>query len=179
MEYYRNILHQQERTHEPFERSLSIEGDYIDLYGISEPISMKSHRLEVGKSISTLWGLKSVDITDDGKWIVELPNGSTTVLNDNSPGNDDANNQVLGNGIPKYRMGLTNTFRYKNLDLSVVMNGAFGFQIWNLQRMFYENPNIAYNVLESSLDDVYGKRSLGTTLQSAVSYYVEDGDYLK
>lgn len=157
----------------------TIEGDYINLYGISEPISMKSHRLEVGKAIGTLWGLKSVDISEDGLWVIELPNGTRTTLTDNALGNDDANNQVLGNGIPKYRLGLTNNFRYKNFDLSVVMNGAFGFQIWNLQRMFYENPNISYNVLKSALDNVYGKRQLAYTRQTAVSYYVENGDYMK
>ena len=78
--------------------------------------------------------------------------------------------------------GWNNTVRYKNWDLSVLMRGAFGFQILNFQRMFYENsqPQILgnYNVLLSAFDKVYGKTRL-TNSQAYVSYYVENGDYWK
>ncbi|MBT1685967.1 SusC/RagA family TonB-linked outer membrane protein [Dawidia soli] len=155
-----------------------IEGDYINTGDAGDPISMSTHRVEVGQPLGNFWGLKSVDISEDGLWVIELPNGERRVMDDNVL-SQDPNRQILGNGIPKYRVGWTNTFRYKNFDLSVVMNGAFGFQILNFQRMFYENPNINYNVLESAFDNVYGKRLLGYTRQAYVSYYIEDGDYLK
>ncbi|WP_084137953.1 SusC/RagA family TonB-linked outer membrane protein [Chryseolinea serpens] len=155
-----------------------IEGDYINEYGISEPISMASHRLEPGKPLGNFWGLKSVDITDDGMWVIELPDGTRQTMTSNSMATDK-NSQVLGNGIPKYRAGWINTMRYKNFDLSVVLSGAFGYQIMNQQRMFYENPNINYNVLSSAMDNVYGKRRLGYLNQAFVSYYIENGDYVK
>lgn len=139
---------------------------------------MTSHRLEPGQPMGNFWGLKSVDISEDGLWIIELPDGTKQTMTNNSMA-IDANSQVLGNGIPKFRLGLTNSFRYKNFDLSVVMNGAFDYQIMNQQRMFYENPNINYNVLKSAMDKVYGKRRLGYLNQAFVSYYLEDGDYLK
>ena len=44
--------------------------------------------------------------------------------------------------------------------------------------MYYENPNIQYNVLNSAFDKVYGKANLGES-QEYVSYYIEDGDYWK
>jgi TonB-dependent starch-binding outer membrane protein SusC len=155
-----------------------IEGDYVNEYGISEPISMVSHRLEPGQPFGNFWGLKSVDISEDGMWIIELPDGTRQTMTSNSMATD-ANSQVLGNGIPKFRAGWTNTFRYKNFDLSIVMSGAFRYQIMNQQRMFYENPNINYNVLRSAMDNVYGKRKLAYLNQAFVSYYIEDGDYVK
>ncbi|MBL3657125.1 SusC/RagA family TonB-linked outer membrane protein [Fulvivirga sediminis] len=154
------------------------EGDFIDEYGVGDPISTVSHRLEPGQPIGNFWGLKSVDINEDGLWVIELPNGETEVMQSNAFSIND-NKQYLGNGIPKYRAGWTNTFKYKNFDLSVVLNGAFGFQLMNQQRMFYENPNINYNVLKSAMDDVYGKRRLGYKSQTFVSYYIEDADYVK
>ncbi|MNF73237.1 TonB dependent receptor [compost metagenome] len=153
-----------------------IEGNYINVGNTGDPISFSTHRLEVGQSIGNFWGLKSVDITDDGKWIIETKDGTRKTLNETLY-NDD-NKQYLGNGIPKFNAGWTNTFKYKSFDLGVVLVGAFGFQILNYQRMFYENPTINYNMLDSSQDLVYGKAKLNYS-QTYVSYYIEDGDYVK
>lgn len=153
-----------------------IEGDYLNWGNTGDPISFSTHRLEVGQSIGNFWGLKSVDITDDGKWIVELPDGTRQTLTTGMY--NDSNKQYLGNGIPQYYAGWTNTFTYKKFDLSVVLTGAFDFQILNTQRMFYENPTIAYNMLDSAHDKVYDKSVL-TYNQTYVSYYIEQGDYVK
>lgn len=153
-----------------------IDGNYINVGNAGDPISFSTHRLEVGQSIGNFWGLKSVDITTEGKWIIETKDGTRKTLTETLY-NDD-NKQYLGNGIPKYNAGWTNTFRYKQFDLGVVLVGAFGFQILNFQRMFYENPTINYNMLDSSQDLVYGKTKLNYS-QTYVSYYIEDGDYVK
>ncbi len=161
----------------------SIENEFVNTGNTGDPISFATHRLEVGQSIGNFWGLKSVDITqgmskpeDNGKWIIELPDGTRKTLTTEMY-NDD-NKQYLGNGIPKYLAGWTNTFTYKKFDLSVVLTGAFDFQILNTQRMFYENPTIAYNMLDSAFDKVYGKSVLNYN-QTYVSYYLEKGDYVK
>ena len=153
-----------------------IEGNFINTGNAGDPISFTTHRLEVGQPIGNFWGLKSVDITDDGKWIIETKDGTRKTLTPDLY-NDD-NKQYLGNGIPKFNGGWTNTFKYKQFDLGVVLVGAFGFQILNYQRMFYENPTINYNMLDSSQDLVYGKTKLNYS-QTYVSYYIEDGDYVK
>jgi TonB-dependent starch-binding outer membrane protein SusC len=154
----------------------AIEGNYLNTGNCGDPISFPTHRLEVGRSIGNFWGLKSVDITDDGKWIIETPKGERKTLDKTMY--NDASKQYLGNGIPKVNMGWTNTLTYKNFDLSMVLSGAFGFQILNFQRMFYENPNINYNMLSSAFDKVYGKAVLNYE-QTYVSHYIEDGDYVK
>ncbi|MTK53988.1 TonB-dependent receptor [Paludibacter sp.] len=153
-----------------------IEGNFIEAGNCGDPISFATHRLEVGKPIGNFWGLKSVDITSDGKWIIETPKGERKTLTPEMYTN--TYKQYLGNGIPKVNLGWTNTFHYKNLDLSMTFNGAFGFKILNFQRMFYENPNINYNMLKSAFDKVYGKAVLNYP-QTYVSYYIENGDYLK
>jgi TonB-linked SusC/RagA family outer membrane protein len=153
-----------------------IEGNFINTGDCGDPISFPTHRLEVGKSLGNFWGLKSVDISDKGKWIIETPAGEKKELDKTMY--NDKNKQYLGNGIPKFNAGWVNTFRYKNIDLSLVFNGAFGFKILNFQRMFYENPNINYNMLRSAFDKVYGKSVLNYE-QTFVSYYIENGDYVK
>ncbi len=139
-----------------------------------EPIQIETHRIKIGGPIGDFYGLRSVDITDDGIWIIEKPDGTRIPATESST--DDR--QVLGNGIPKYYLSWNNNFRYKNFDLSVNMRGAFGYQILNFSRMFYENPTIGYNTLNSAFDKVYDKAVL-KDVQRFVSYYVEDGDYWK
>lgn len=153
-----------------------IQGNFINTGDAGDPISFSTHRLEVGQSIGNFWGLKSVDITTDGKWIIETEDGTRKTLTPDLY-NDD-NKQYLGNGIPKFNAGWSNTFKYKRFDLGVVLNGSFGFQILNFQRMFYENPNINYNMLSSAHDKIYGKTQLNYS-QTYVSHYIEDGDYVK
>ncbi|MEM0576843.1 SusC/RagA family TonB-linked outer membrane protein [Flavobacterium polysaccharolyticum] len=153
-----------------------IEGDYINRGNTGDPISFETHRLEVGQSLGNFWGLKSVDITNDGQWIVELPDGTRKTLDPSMY--NDTNKQYLGNGIPQYYAGWTNTFSYKKFDLSMVLTGAFDFQILNSQRMFYGNSKTEYNMLSSTYDKVYGKAVLNYN-PTYVSYYIEQGDYVK
>ncbi len=139
-----------------------------------EPIQIETHRLEIGSEIGNFYGLRSVDITEDGIWLIETPEGEIIPATESST----ADRQVLGNGLPKHYMSWNNNFRYKNWELNMNLRGAFGYQILNFQRMFYENPTIGYNTLDSAYDKVYGKAVL-SDVQRFVSYYVEDGNFIK
>lgn len=140
-----------------------------------EPIQVTTHRVDIGGPIGNFYGWDSVDITEDGEWIIK--NGDGELIPAGEAGAGDRT--VLGNGIPKHFLSWDNTFRYKNIDLNVTMRGAFGFQVLNFQRMYYENPRVVqYNMLETAFDDVFGKARLNQDL-AYVSYYVEDGDYWK
>lgn len=153
--------------------------NYMNTGYLGDPISVPTHRLEVGKSMGNYWGLKSVGISDKGLWMIENPaTGEAEEFTANML--NDKYRQYLGNGLPKLNMGWNNTFKYKNWDLSMQMNGQFGFKILNEQRCFYENNSIAYNRLKSASDLVYGKRTLSSAQsQTFVSYYLEKGDYMK
>jgi len=143
--------------------------------GTGEPIQQSTHRVCVGEQIGDFFGWKSVDIDTSGAWIVQDTSGHNIPIKNAKA----ADRQVLGNGIPKQYAAWNNSVRYKNFDLDVNMRGAFSFQILNFQRMYYENPKILqYNMLKSAFDPVYGKRTVNYDL-AYVSYYVEDGDYMK
>ncbi|RYE27080.1 MAG: TonB-dependent receptor [Sphingobacteriaceae bacterium] len=51
----------------------------------------------------------------------------------NNDGKIDINDQTaLGNPNPKFTYGITNTFNYKNFDLSIFLNGSYGAKIFNV-----------------------------------------------
>ena len=63
---------------------------------------------------------------------------------------------VIGNGQPKWYLAWTNTFNYKNFDLSFMLKGRFGYDILNRLKMFYSNMTTlqaGYNVLNSTFED--------------------------
>ncbi len=155
--------------------------DYFYTGYVGEPIQTTSHIVKVGLPIGTFYGLKSIDITDDGLWIVEGKDPKTGEWGPVRADQTDATSwQVLGNGIPKHYLNWNNTFSFYGFDLSINMRGAFGFQILNYQRMYYENakPSLNYNRLNSAFDKVYGKSPVLDD-QRYVSYYIENGNYWK
>jgi TonB-dependent starch-binding outer membrane protein SusC len=155
-----------------------IQGGYFYTGYIGEPIQETTHRVEEGQEIGNFWTYKSIDIDDDGHWIILGQDGNPKPVADATA--DDK--RVTGNGLPKYFLSWNNTFTYKNLDLEINMRGAFGYQIMNESRIFYETPsNLSRgNILNSALDNVYGKRPLNDFEDyKMLSYYIEDGDYWK
>lgn len=89
--------------------------------------------------------------------------------------------QYLGNALPKVYLGWTNNLRYKDFELSLQFTGQFGFKILNEARAYYECNSVAYNRLKSVEDNPYGSEySLSSSqMQTFVSYYLENGDFLK
>lgn len=149
--------------------------DYFNTGYTGEPIQTYTHRVEVGKPIGEFYGWESVDIDSTGAWIILSKDNKRISIRDASE--DDK--RYLGNGIPKYHLSWNNSFQYKNFDLSINMHGAFGFQILDFIRMFYEDPrNTQYNMLKSAFDKVYGKYRLNYDL-AYVSYYLENGNFWK
>ena len=148
--------------------------DFFYAGGTGEPIQTFTHRVKVGEPIGNFYGYKVVDVTDDGRWLYEDNEGKVTTTK-----GGEANKKVLGNGLPKYYLGFNNNLRYKNLDLAVTMRGAFGYQILNFQRMYYEVPGITqYNQLKSAQEPVFGKVKLNKNEPlEYTSYYIENGDF--
>jgi len=172
----------------------SMTTDWFTSGHTGEPIQTTTHRVKVGDPIGNFYGLKSVGLNADGKWVVERlekddEGNVTNVYYDIAEDAGDEDWQVLGNGVPKHYLNWNNYFRYKNLDVSVTMRGAFGFQILNYQEMYYANPTIQYNVLNSAFDkhpvvDMATGQPTGQEVcindyQRYVSKYIEDGDYWK
>ena len=167
--------------------------------GISDPISTETHCMEVGKPLGDFWGLKFVGYDKDGFALVEASdgNGGWTVKQFNANLNNQENRQRLGSGTPKVILGWGNTFRYKNIDLSMQFTSQLGYKILNASRCFYENNSIAYNRLKSAadlhpainldgtpyIDPETGQQKMVTMSQSMGqgfwSDHLENGDFLK
>jgi len=128
--------------------------NFQEVGGISDPISVATHCMEVGHSLGDFWGLKFVGYDRNGFALVEVSdgNGGWTVKPFNTNLNDKENRQRLGSGTPKVFLGWTNNFSYRDFDLSMQFTGQFGYKILNAQRCFYENNSIAYNRLNSAAE---------------------------
>ncbi|MBR5639327.1 MAG: SusC/RagA family TonB-linked outer membrane protein [Muribaculaceae bacterium] len=105
-------------------------------------------------------GSYTYDIEDiDGDGIIDLENGK--------------DRQICGQATPKALLGTNFSFRYKNFDIVLQMNGAFGHKIYNGTSLTYMNMNSlpGYNVLSDAPE-----RNIAD--QTATDYWLENGDYL-
>lgn len=155
-----------------------LSGGYFDTGGTDEPIQSTTHRVVEGRKIGNFYGYKTVDIDDNGYWIIEGKDGNPKPIASQEP----EDKKILGNGLPKYYVNFNNSLTYKGFDLNVTMRGAFAFQILNMTRMFYAVPVSLTrgNVMKETYDKVYGKVPLNDYQElQYVSYFIEDGDYWK
>ena len=95
---------------------------------------------------------------------------------DNSGDVDIANGKdrrVCGQAMPKVLLGSNINFRFKQWDVTLQINGAFGHKIYNGTALTYMNMNSlpGYNVLaDAPARAIYD--------QTATDYWLERGDYL-
>ncbi len=86
---------------------------------------------------------------------------------------DGGDRYIAGQATPKATLGSNISFRYKDFDIAVQMNGAFGHKIYNATALAYMNMTSFpdYNVMK-------GAPEANITDQTATDYWLEDGDYL-
>ena len=77
---------------------------------------------------NTVWvgDIKFKDLNDDG------------VIDENDRTN-------IGSPMPKFNFGINNTFRYKNFDMSIFINGTYGNKILNYTAIELSSMSNAYN----------------------------------
>ena len=95
----------------------------------------------------------------------------------------------IGSPHPKFTYGLTNTFRYKDFDLSLFLQGSQGAKIYNFLRRYLEGAeNLYSNQLNTVLDRYTAANTSGTLPRftgqnknntSVSDRFVEDGSYLR
>ena len=126
-----------------------------------------------GGPIGNFYGKRFAGFTVDGKWLFHKADGSIGQSGDMAPREDNA---IIGNGLPKYYASLTNTFKYKNVDLTVFFRGKFKYDILNTVDLFYGNQGLLPgNVLSSAL----GQYSHIDEAPQYSDYYLEKGDFIK
>lgn len=126
-----------------------------------------------GGPLGSFYGKRFAGFTPEGKWLFYKATGEAVTADKIVPNDDYA---YIGNGIPKYYASWTNRFRYKNFDLTAFFRGKFGYDILNLQQVFFGNkiylPN---NVLQ---DAITRNNQINDALQFS-DYYLEPGGFVK
>lgn len=100
---------------------------------------------------------------------------------------DDITN--IGNPLPKFTYGLTNTFQYKDFDATIFVQGSHGAKIFNFLRWRLEKMDDAnFNQLRSVLNRYTSTKTDGELPRFVTGQvnniamsdrYVEDGSYLR
>jgi len=103
---------------------------------------------------------------------------------------DAADRQFIGNPNPNFSFGVTNTFNYKNFDLSFFIQGVQGNDVYNLNRYITESalysttngttrilsrwtgPNTSNDVPRAINGDPNNNLRVST-------HYIEDGSYVR
>ncbi len=151
--------------------------------GFGDYSSARTHRMEVGKRVDLWYGLKSVGVSADGKWMIENPaTGEAEEYNVRMDNNDDYC-QVLGHALPNLYFGMNHRLKYRGFDLNLQFTGQFGFKILNENRVLYESYYFTqYNHLKSLMDAPYkdgNKLSRNMNSKQWTSDHLEKGDFLK
>lgn len=142
--------------------------DFVDSYVV---------RNEPGKSLGGFFGYIS-----DG---VDPETGQLKYRDINNDGILSSSDRTyIGDPNPKFTYGLTNTFSYKNFDLSVFVQGSYGNDIFNASRMEMEGMYDGKNQITKVLDrwrvpgQITSVPKAGYDMKNS-SYFVEDGSYLR
>ena len=142
--------------------------------------------LRVGESLSSFWGYERL-----GVWTVEEQAEAEAEGAKVGQAKRSAEKKILGKGIPDLTGSFINTFKYKNLDLTVDLQFVTGVEI--LQQFTHSSQDrFGYtNGLASILYDGYDGTNPGTMVQAIRnanlsgqsseldSHWVCDGSYLR
>lgn len=86
---------------------------------------------------------------------------------------DGEDRYIAGQATPKTMLGSNISFRYKQFDVSLQINGAFGHKVYNGTSLTYMNMGSFpdYNVMQ-------GAPEQNIKDQTATDYWLEKGDYI-
>ena len=130
-------------------------------------------RIKEGEPIGQLWGPKFARIAEDGLFRFFTADGTEVPYNELTFPDDE---QILGNGLPDFQLGWSNSMRINDFDMGFFIEGVFGHQLANMFSLFYSVPKqiSSYNVLTEALD----LANLSDDPRWS-SFYVENADYVR
>ena len=123
-----------------------------------------------GEPIGTFYMQKFVGVDPQtGDALYDAGNGKTTNDYDAAP------RQALGSFVPKYTGGLTNTFSYKGVDLSIFFYGITGNKVFNAGGRFQSDG--FYNGFDNQTVDILNawKKPGDITMVPRIGYYNGSG----
>ena len=157
--------------------SLALQQVYY--YVQPETIGENIVRMTPGEPLSKFWGYKAHGVDPEtGLFIYEDLNGDGDIT--------DADKQYIGDANPDFIFGMTNNLRWKGFNLSFLVTGSVGNDIFNASRVDMIGMHSGANQLHDAVrrwripgqvTDIPKAGDPWNTKASTV--WVEDGSYLK
>ncbi len=102
---------------------------------------------------------------------------------------DDNDRTYIGNPNPKFIFAINNTIEWRGFDLSIFLQGVYGNDIFNANRIYQEGMAIAQNQTTATLERWTGEGTSNTMPRAVFNdpnkntrvsdRFIEDGSYLK
>jgi len=127
-----------------------------------------THIVEEGKQVGQFYGWSCTGLDADGLYIMDD-------MVDGEPGLTDDDRTYIGKAQPKLTYGITNSFTYKNFELSFFLRGVYGGDVLNYSKMSYATTqwlpgaNVLYDALTIGLEEN----------PKYNSFYLDKGSYLR
>ncbi len=146
------------QNNEVTDLNLSEGQEFLDL---GNNLIRNYHRLQQGESFGNYVGYRTNGIFQtqqdiDGSAQPMAKPGDIRYVDVNGDGTiNEQDKTIVGNALPDVFGGWTNTFEYKGIELSVLLYGAFGHQLFNMgaARFKYGLSNIDWNKWEEVATD--------------------------
>jgi len=147
-------------------------------------------KLVPGQELGELFGYVYAGVVKTGETYAPQPSskpGDAKYADLNGDGKiSPADRTYLGNTTPHYILGFGNDFRYKGVDLNVFFQGAFGYHLFDMNRLVLESTT-STDALNRFVPGVNENTSIpregyfmGTYSNNYVnSRFVENGSYLR
>lgn len=143
-------------------------------YGVREvgslpaPLVGNTVRVEEGKPMGQMIGWIYKGIDANGNYIIEDIDKNGTI--------NELDVSVIGRGLPKGEIGLFNSFRHGQFDLSFFLRGVYGHDLVNLNRTMFEQISriSSYNLVNTEFFDATYKGPAAYN-----SYYLEHASFIK
>ncbi|WP_130855018.1 SusC/RagA family TonB-linked outer membrane protein [Olivibacter jilunii] len=172
----------------------------LSLGGVKERITTDGYGmswlLRVGEPMFSYYGYKQIGVIQSQEQLSSSPVMAGSKLG--NPIYEDINqdgliNQqdraVLGNFMPKATFGMTNSFAYRNFDLSFTIQASIGAKMYNFENQFYQGSVLGAMRKSLIANQWWSADDAGDGLHPAVSlsqlsfnansdYYIEDASFL-
>lgn len=156
--------------------NLELQKVYLDAV-TSETVNEAVVRNEPGRPLGCFYGYIANGVDPEtGLMIYEDINGDGRI--------SSSDRTYIGDPNPDFTFGMTNTFSYKNFNLSLFLQGAYGNDIFNASRMETEGMYDGKNQTTEVLDrwripgQLTGMPKAGWNMRNS-TYFVEDGSYIR
>ena len=126
----------------------------------------------IGESLYSFYGYEAIGVYESYDDLVNSPKpeaypkdgifnkGTTVWVGDIKYKDQDGNGVIndddkvnIGSPLPKFTFGWTNTFRYKNFDLSIFLNGSYGNKVLNYNSITLTHMNSPWTNQLNSVND--------------------------